>query len=156
MYRSSKSLSCCIPQHVEYLDVDAEATDKRKAELSWEGHNSKADPKASSPIFTTSLNPIIKLPLVLVLIKASKYNMDIPSCWRRRGRSWWLRWGLWEGCFWWQTSYCLSLEEKCMQQPWTYQRQFPSSLCWTCRCSNPVKRKIVKCCSNPNFLVLIF
>ena len=64
MNRSCKSFSCCVSQHVQDLDVDTEATDKRKTELSREGKKTEADPKASSPVFTTTFNAIIELPLL--------------------------------------------------------------------------------------------
>ena len=63
MHRCRKSFSSCVSQHVQDLDVDTEATNKRKAELSRECEKTEADTKASSPVFTTAFNAIIDLPL---------------------------------------------------------------------------------------------
>ena len=64
MHRSRKSFPSCVSQHVQDLDVDTEATNKRKAELSRECEKTEADTKASSPVFTTAFNALIDLPLL--------------------------------------------------------------------------------------------
>ena len=74
MHRRRKPLPCSVPQHVNDLEVDVEATHEGKTELGRQCEETKADSEVSSPVLPTCLNSIRYLPLSRITLKErSKY-----------------------------------------------------------------------------------